>query len=192
MVERGIADPSVAGSNPVVPCFAVSVVLWCNWLALWTLNPAIRVQIPVGPFAAHRGDRSSRLRYSTPKRVILVGVVGNISACHADARGSIPRRGAFLVASRLEGLAKPSLMRCLPSEMCAFSLVVMISRCQRDGPGSIPGRRTIFGAWRSCYSFVPGRGCPTCNRLTVAQLVERGTVMFHTRISLGRWFESVR
>ena len=32
---------------------------------------------------------------SDPKRVILVGVVGNISACHADARGSIPRRGAF-------------------------------------------------------------------------------------------------
>ena len=26
---------------------------------------------------------------------LLVGVVGNISACHADARGSIPRRGAF-------------------------------------------------------------------------------------------------
>ena len=23
------------------------------------------------------------------------GVVGNISACHADARGSIPRRGGF-------------------------------------------------------------------------------------------------
>ena len=27
---------------------------------------------------------------------VLVGVVGNISACHADARGSIPRRGVFL------------------------------------------------------------------------------------------------
>ncbi len=26
------------------------VVLWCNWLSLWTLNPAIRVQIPVEPF----------------------------------------------------------------------------------------------------------------------------------------------
>ena len=25
----------------------------------------------------------------------LVGVVGNISACHADARGSIPRLGVF-------------------------------------------------------------------------------------------------
>ena len=52
MVERGIADPSVAGSNPVVPSFVLVVscaVLWCNWLALWTLNPAIRVQIPVGP-----------------------------------------------------------------------------------------------------------------------------------------------
>ena len=29
--------------------------------------------------------------------MILVGVVGNISACHADARGSIPRRGAFWI-----------------------------------------------------------------------------------------------
>ncbi len=25
------------------------MVLWCNWLSLWTLNPAIRVQIPVEP-----------------------------------------------------------------------------------------------------------------------------------------------
>ena len=23
--------------------------LWCNWLAQWTLNPLIRVQVPVGP-----------------------------------------------------------------------------------------------------------------------------------------------
>ena len=28
----------------------------------------------------------------------LVGVVGNISACHADARGSIPRLGVFLLS----------------------------------------------------------------------------------------------
>ena len=46
VVEHGIADPAVTGSNPVVSCF-------------------------------------------------LVGVVGNISACHADARGSIPRLGVF-------------------------------------------------------------------------------------------------
>ena len=30
---------------------------------------------------------------------LLVGVVGNISACHADARGSIPRRGAAFPVS---------------------------------------------------------------------------------------------
>ena len=30
---------------------------------------------------------------------LLVGVVGNISACHADARGSIPRRGALVPVS---------------------------------------------------------------------------------------------
>ena len=28
--------------------------------------------------------------------VIRYGVVGNISACHADARGSIPRFGVFI------------------------------------------------------------------------------------------------
>ena len=34
----------------------------------------------------------SKPRYST---VIRYGVVGNISACHADARGSIPRFGVL-------------------------------------------------------------------------------------------------
>ena len=29
--------------------FIISVGLWCNWLAQWTLNPLIRVQIPAGP-----------------------------------------------------------------------------------------------------------------------------------------------
>ena len=42
----------------------------------WIADPAVTGSTPVVP-------------------LILVGVVGNISACHADARGSIPRRGAF-------------------------------------------------------------------------------------------------
>ena len=29
--------------------------------------------------------------------IIRDGVVGNISACHADARGSIPRRGGIIL-----------------------------------------------------------------------------------------------
>ena len=37
------------------------------------------------------------LCYTLRVQVFLVGVVGNISACHADARGSIPRLGAFFV-----------------------------------------------------------------------------------------------
>ena len=52
VVEHGIADPAVTGSNPVVPSF-------------------------------------------------LVGVVGNISACHADARGSIPRLGVFFFSPKI-------------------------------------------------------------------------------------------
>ena len=31
----------------------------------------------------------------------LVGVVGNISACHAEARGSIPRLGIFFLKKKL-------------------------------------------------------------------------------------------
>ena len=31
---------------------------------------------------------------TTANKAVRDGVVGNISACHADARGSIPRRGA--------------------------------------------------------------------------------------------------
>ena len=32
-------------------------------------------------------------------RSVRRGVVGNISACHADARGSIPRLGVFLIVT---------------------------------------------------------------------------------------------
>ena len=51
------------------------------------------------------------------------GVVGNISACHADARGSIPRAG----------------------ETCSISLVVRTPRCGRGNPGSNPGDRISYG-----------------------------------------------
>ena len=69
-IAHWTSNPGVAGSNPVsvvsvhivlhratfssqlascrgIP--ATQLVLWCNWLSLWTLNPAIRVQIPVEP-----------------------------------------------------------------------------------------------------------------------------------------------
>ena len=60
-------------------------------------DPAVTGSIPVAPSIRH-------------------GVVGNISACHADARGSIPRVGG-----------------------CSISLVVRTPRCGRGNPGSNPG-----------------------------------------------------
>ena len=69
--------------------------------------------------------------------LILVGVVGNISACHADARGSIPRRGAFWnSAAPNRGLSVVYLLTIRTKGV--ISLVVMIERCQRLGRGSIP------------------------------------------------------
>jgi hypothetical protein len=48
--ERQTEDLKVPGSIPGGGIFT-DLVLWCNWLALRTLNPAIRVQIPVGPLS---------------------------------------------------------------------------------------------------------------------------------------------
>ena len=57
-IRRETTNLEIAGSNPVGDTYLLifvrayiytSLVLWCNWLSLWTLNPAIRVQIPVGP-----------------------------------------------------------------------------------------------------------------------------------------------
>ena len=39
----------------------------------------------------------TELRKHRKVKYIRVGVVGNISACHADARGSIPRHGGKLI-----------------------------------------------------------------------------------------------
>ena len=52
-IRRETTNLKIAGSNPVgdtTKIFSpIVLVLWCNWLSLWTLNPAIRVQIPVEP-----------------------------------------------------------------------------------------------------------------------------------------------
>ncbi len=43
-----------------------------------------------------------RVTGSNPVVPFLVGVVGNISACHADARGSIPRLGVSFWSRKLK------------------------------------------------------------------------------------------
>ena len=73
------------------------------------------------------------------------GVVGNISACHADARGSIPRGEAFLVFWTSEHLT---------SELDAFflklgstnlhSTVEIILVCHADARGSLPRMKCVY------------------------------------------------
>ena len=55
-----------------------------QWIAHWTSNPEVAGSNPV------KSDLSVLMILQL---IIRDGVVGNISACHADARGSIPRRG---------------------------------------------------------------------------------------------------
>ena len=51
----------------------------------------------------------------TSKGLFRDGVVGNISACHADARGSIPRRGVFAACQKH---TTTNTMLCCPMHAC--------------------------------------------------------------------------
>ena len=66
--------------SPLAP-FAVQAFL-AQMVERWPFKPMVVGSIP------------------TEGVTLLVGVVGNISACHADARGSIPRRGALFVTQQ--------------------------------------------------------------------------------------------
>ena len=64
-------------------------------------NPGLHDTALIAQLAEHalskRKVTSSNLVGGFP---IRVGVVGNISACHADAPGSIPGRGVFVLFFR--------------------------------------------------------------------------------------------
>ena len=81
MAARRIPDPKVGGSNPSSLILLIGAFL-AQMVERWPFKPMVVGSIP------------------TEGAPLLVGVVGNISACHADARGSIPRRGAFLATGR--------------------------------------------------------------------------------------------
>ncbi len=56
---------------------------WLRWQSIWLLTEGSPVR--------------ARQEALTNNHKFRDGVVGNISACHADARGSIPRHGASLL-----------------------------------------------------------------------------------------------
>ena len=73
-------------------------------------NPKVASSILVGSICLYSSVWQSMRLVSARSRVrssleaVRVGVVGNISACHADAPGSIPGRGDFFF-----GVLKPFL-----------------------------------------------------------------------------------
>ena len=110
VVEHGIADPAVTGSTPVVPLFLVGVVgniSACHADARGSI-PRLGVFFQVDSSFFNKNfiflmifNFKKNIKNPIRKwnnlifRNFLVGVVGNISACHADARGSIPRLGVI-------------------------------------------------------------------------------------------------
>ena len=75
----------------------------------------------------------------------LGSIVVSISACHAEDRGSIPRRGGnfflqifYVVLTIIPFLYSPH------QSICRDSIVVSTLRCGRNNPGSNPGHGTFF------------------------------------------------
>ena len=93
MVSTADSESADPGSNPGRPNLLFFIThtyyniqaLVAQWIAHWTSNPEVAGSNPVKS-AAHNN-------FSIRNITFRDGVVGNISACHADARGSIPRRG---------------------------------------------------------------------------------------------------
>ena len=74
---------------------------------------------------------------------VLGSIVVSISACHAEDRGSIPRRGEFFFGSWFPCDMIAILHTGLQS-ICRDSIVVSTLRCGRNNPGSNPGHGTFF------------------------------------------------
>ena len=67
----------------------------------------------------------------------------SISACHAEDRGSIPRRGEFFFCSWFP-CDMIAILHTGPLSICRDSIVVSTLRCGRNNPGSNPGHGTFF------------------------------------------------
>ena len=124
-VEHRIADPQVTGSIPVVPSILAGL-------------------------GGGSDPRPGAMGWESARRVILVGVVGNISACHADARGSIPRRGAFLVRPGRTGPARVGrggLISSFAHTAVSASHPVRSAKLSTAGPTQYSGGGPLGNRW---------------------------------------------
>ena len=97
----------------------------------------------------------SKPRYS---RVIRYGVVGNISACHADARGSIPRFGAFCFCAKIffgslqEGGLRETVKLSYGHTTVKAPHPIRTAKLSTVGPDQYYGRG-LRGNLRCCKAF---------------------------------------
>ena len=101
------------------------MALVAQWIAHRTSNPGVAGSSPV------QGKNFFFLFFlcTYHQQNIRDGVVGNISACHADARGSIPRRGGEKIFFFLHTHKKtlwPSWLRRRPAKPLGFPARVRI------------------------------------------------------------------
>ena len=81
---------------------------------------------------------------------VLGSIVVSISACHAEDRGSIPRRGEFFFCSWFP-CDMIAILHTGPLSICRDSIVVSTLRCGRNNPGSNPGHGTFFFSQKSFH-----------------------------------------
>ena len=93
-----IATARFVGQN----CVHEDQLLWRRWQRVGLIIPRSPVRSWSGAYkclysSVWQSMRlvSARSRVRSSLEAVRVGVVGNISACHADAPGSIPGRGVF-------------------------------------------------------------------------------------------------
>ena len=82
--ERVVSNDEAPGSKPGFSIH-MSVAPIVQRLEYVVANDVVRVRLPVG----------ASINIYNYIRIVHDGVVGNISPCHGDARGSIPRRGVI-------------------------------------------------------------------------------------------------
>ena len=74
----------------------------------------------------------------------LGSIVVSISACHAEDRGSIPRRGDIFFIFSAVAFFIIFIAKLSGPSNCRDSIVVSTLRCGRNNPGSNPGHGTFF------------------------------------------------
>ena len=95
-------------------------LLWRSWQRVGLIIPRSPVRSWSGAYkclysSVWQSMRlvSARSRVRSSLEAVRVGVVGNISACHADAPGSIPGRGDFFFLSLLQILEPLNNVVCI-------------------------------------------------------------------------------